>query len=202
MYTKSNYNEDYIGLCAWSLEERTENQNGWNNLHSLSRPIEIGHKEVSESDFRIIWQGYCHHKAIRKLFEGFLIKNKKLSLNNQDKSTPCQLFNKGNCFVTLIWIIIRQRDLQFFFFINMLRAAVIITLSRTTRMVKSNQDIIGEQYMRNDDDSLVVTDKAKKIVWSSNHEKLWTAEFAWGTTSLFQADAVRCVLHLKDKDMV
>ena len=69
-------------------------------------------------------------------------------------------------------------------------------------MVKSNQDIIGEQYMRNDDDSLVVTDKAKKIVWSSNHEKLLTAEFAWGTTSLFQADAVRYVLHLKDKDMV
>ena len=56
------------------------------------------------------------------------------------------------------------------------------------RMVKTNQDIIGEQCIRNDDGLLAVTDEDKKVAWDRN--------------SLSQADTVSGVPHLIDNDMV
>ena len=46
------------------------------------------------------------------------------------------------------------------------------------RMVKSNQDVVGEQCIRYGDDVLSVSDDNKKIDWKS-YEKLLNAEFAW-----------------------
>ena len=46
------------------------------------------------------------------------------------------------------------------------------------RMVKTNQVIIGEQYIRNDDGALAVSDENKKIAWKIYHEKLLNTEFA------------------------
>ena len=46
-------------------------------------------------------------------------------------------------------------------------------------MVKINQDIIGEQYTRNDHGVLAVSEEDKKRAWKSYHEKLFNVEFAW-----------------------
>ena len=46
------------------------------------------------------------------------------------------------------------------------------------RMVKTNQVIIGEQYVRNDDGALAVSDENKKIAWKIHHEKLLNTKFA------------------------
>ena len=46
-------------------------------------------------------------------------------------------------------------------------------------MVKINQDIIGEQYTRNDHGVLSVSEEDKKRAWKSYHEKLFNVEFAW-----------------------
>ena len=42
----------------------------------------------------------------------------------------------------------------------------------TQRMVKTYQDIISKQCMRNDNGVLTVSDEDKKIVRKSKHEKL------------------------------
>ena len=46
------------------------------------------------------------------------------------------------------------------------------------RMVKTNQDIIREKCIRNDDGMYVVNDEDKKVVYKSFHEKLLNTEFA------------------------
>ena len=47
------------------------------------------------------------------------------------------------------------------------------------RMFQLNQDIIGQQCIRNDHDILPVSDKDKKRAWKSYHEKkLLNVEFA------------------------
>ena len=58
----------------------------------------------------------------------------------------------------------------------------------TKRMVKTNQDIIGE-HIRNKDDVLVVTDEDKKIAWKSYHDK----------NSLSQSDTVSGVPRLIER---
>ena len=40
-------------------------------------------------------------------------------------------------------------------------------------MVKSNQDIIGEQCIKNDYDGLTVNDEDKKIAWNSYRKLFW-----------------------------
>ena len=57
-------------------------------------------------------------------------------------------------------------------------------------MVKTKQDIIGEECTRNDD-VLAVSDEDKKIAWKSYHKNLLKTEFAWNSNILSQADTVR-----------
>ena len=45
------------------------------------------------------------------------------------------------------------------------------------RMLKNNQDNIGEQCIRNDDDVLAISDEDKKIALKSYHGKLLNTEF-------------------------
>ena len=54
-----------------------------------------------------------------------------------------------------------------------------VVLSIAKRMVKLNQDIIGQQCIRNDHDVLAVSDEDKKRAWKSYHgKKLLNVEFA------------------------
>ena len=61
------------------------------------------------------------------------------------------------------------------------------------RIIKTNQDIIGEHCIRSDAGVLVVSDKDKKIAWK---------ELAWNKNSLSQTDISSEVLSLTDKGMV
>ena len=54
-----------------------------------------------------------------------------------------------------------------------------VTCLRLQRIVKTNEDIIGEQCIRNDDGVLASRDEGKKIAWKSYNEKLSSTEFAW-----------------------
>ena len=44
-------------------------------------------------------------------------------------------------------------------------------------MVETNQNIIGEMYIRNDDSKLTLNDGDKKITWKSYHKKLLNSEY-------------------------
>ena len=66
----------------------------------------------------------------------------------------------------------------------------------------SNQDITGEQCIKNNYVLLVDRDEEKKIAWKSYHASLSNKEFAWGRNSLSQADTVVMVPWLTNKDTV
>ena len=51
------------------------------------------------------------------------------------------------------------------------------------RMVKTNQDTVGEQCIRND--GVMAVSQSKKIAWKSYHEELLNAGFAWDRNILF-----------------
>ena len=61
----------------------------------LSQSVESRGNEVSESEFQITGKGYSRHTMRRKVSEALLIKNKKLSLNEEDKSNILQILNCG-----------------------------------------------------------------------------------------------------------
>ena len=69
-------------------------------------------------------------------------------------------------------------------------------------MVKTNQDIIGKQCIRDDNGVLAVSDEDKKMTWKSYHEKLSNTQFAWDRNSLSQADTVSGIPYLIEKEMV
>ena len=69
-------------------------------------------------------------------------------------------------------------------------------------MSKTNQNIIDEQCIKNDDAVLTVSNENKEIPWKSYHEKLFNTEFAWDRNSLSQADTVSRVPYLIGRDMV
>ena len=52
------------------------------------------------------------------------------------------------------------------------------------RLVKTNQDIIGEQCIKNDDGVLTVSDEDKKIACKSYHVKLFNTKFTWDRNGL------------------
>ena len=70
------------------------------------------------------------------------------------------------------------------------------------RIIKTNQDIIGENCVRSDASVLVVSDEDKKIAWKSYHKKLSNTELAWNRNSFSQTDISSEVLSLTDKGMV
>ena len=65
---------------------------------------------------------------------------------------------------------------------------------------QNNQEIIGEQYVENDDCVLFI-DEDKKITGNSYQEKLSNTEFSWDRNSLSQTDTVSSVSHLKEPYM-
>ena len=75
-------------------------------------------------------------------------------------------------------------------------------LTSVKTMVKTNPNMIGEQYIRNGDGVLTGIDEDKKIAWKSYHEKLLNTEYAWDGISLSQVDIVSSAPQLIAKVMV
>ena len=59
----------------------------------LSQSVESRYNEVSESEFQITGKGYSCHTL--RVSEALFIKNKKLSLSEEDKSNILQILNCG-----------------------------------------------------------------------------------------------------------
>ena len=57
------------------------------------------------------------------------------------------------------------------------------------RLVKTNQDIIGKQCIRNDDGVFTVSDKDKKIACKNYRERFLNTKSAWDRNSLSRADS-------------
>ena len=68
-------------------------------------------------------------------------------------------------------------------------------------MVKTNQDIIDEHCIRNDDGVPAVIDENMKLDWKSYHVKLLNTLFEWDESSWSHSDAVGNIGHLTDKDI-
>lgn len=69
-------------------------------------------------------------------------------------------------------------------------------------MVKTCEDFIGEQCIRNNDGMLAVRDEDKKKTQKIYHGKLLNADFIQYRHSLSQVNRFRGVLHLIQKDIV
>ena len=58
------------------------------------------------------------------------------------------------------------------------------------QMKKTNQDVVGEKCIRNDEGNLASTEEEKKLAWKSHCEKLLNTEFDWDRDSLSEVHAV------------
>ena len=67
------------------------------------------------------------------------------------------------------------------------------------RVIKTNQDIVSEQCIRNFDDVLAGSDEDGKMAWES-YEKLLNTEFARDKSSLSEADPASGMDLWIDKD--
>ena len=67
------------------------------------------------------------------------------------------------------------------------------------RVIKTNQDIVSEQCIRNFDDVLAGSDEDRKMAWES-YEKLLNTEFARDKSSLSEADPASGMDLWIDKD--
>ena len=86
--------EKYIGERGRRISERIKNHNvGDLKSHILRHSIESGHANVSYEDFKIIAKNFNRNSWKPKIVELLLIKEKRLTLNIQDKSVPLKLFN-------------------------------------------------------------------------------------------------------------
>ena len=56
--------------------------------------------------------------------------------------------------------------------------------------IKTNQDVVGEQCVRDDMGKLAYTEDAKKKAWSSHYNHLLNIEFDWDQDSLTQAEPI------------
>ena len=56
--------------------------------------------------------------------------------------------------------------------------------------IKTNQDVVGEQCVRDDMGKLAYTEDAKKKAWSSHYKHLLNIEFDWDQDSLTQAEPI------------
>ena len=58
------------------------------------------------------------------------------------------------------------------------------------QMKKTNQDVVGEKCIRNDEGNLASTEEEKKLAWKSHYEKLLNTEFDWDRDSLSEVHPV------------
>ena len=89
-----NYPDDYIGETARRVVERVKDHGGRDTKsHMFKHSIEKEHKEVTQSDFKIIGSHSNNNRHKRKIAEALLIKEKRPSLNVQEQSIDLKLLN-------------------------------------------------------------------------------------------------------------
>ena len=57
-------------------------------------------------------------------------------------------------------------------------------------MKRTNQDVVGEKCIRNDESNLASTEEEKRLAWKSRYEKLLNTEFDWDRDSLSEIHPV------------
>ena len=88
-----NCNENYIGETSRRIIERIKDHNNRDKKsHILTHSIEKKHAHVWKDDFKIIGANYKNNTK-RKISEALHIKQRKPSLNIQEKSFNLKLFN-------------------------------------------------------------------------------------------------------------
>ena len=86
--------ENYIGKKGRRLSERAIDHSGRDkNFHVLKHCIEKENKLPSLEDFMILGTNYKKNKFRKKVSESLCIKEKRSSLNTQEKCVRLKLFN-------------------------------------------------------------------------------------------------------------
>ncbi|XP_057303385.1 uncharacterized protein LOC130640832 [Hydractinia symbiolongicarpus] len=57
-------------------------------------------------------------------------------------------------------------------------------------MKKTNQDIVGEKCIRNDEGVLASTEEEKRVAWKNHYQRLLNTEFDWDEDNLSDDDVV------------
>ena len=88
---EKNSNENYVGETGRRLSERVIDYNGRDkNSHIFKHFVESEHLV---QEFSILGGNYRKNKFRRKVAESLLIKEKRSTLNTQEKSITLELFN-------------------------------------------------------------------------------------------------------------
>ena len=89
-----NCPDDYIEEAARRVVERVKDHGGRDTKsHMFKHSIEKEHKEVTQSDFKIIGSHFNNNRHKRKIAEALLLKKKRPSLNVQEQSIDLKLLN-------------------------------------------------------------------------------------------------------------
>ena len=91
---EENCNENYVGQTGRRLSEKVIDHHGRDkNSHIFKHSVEREHRSPSLQEFSILGGNYHKNKFRRKVAESLLIKEKRSTLNTQEKSIPLKLFN-------------------------------------------------------------------------------------------------------------
>ena len=72
----------------------------------------------------------------------------------------------------------------------------------TKQMIKTNQDIIGEECIRSDDGELATSEIQKKNAWKCYYDRFLNTEFSWDRENLGEVETVSGAAILIEKEMV
>ena len=85
--------ENHIGESGCRISERVKDHNGRDlKSHILRHSVESGHANVIYEDFKIIAKNSNKNHCKRRIAQSLLIKEKRPTLNTQDKSVPLKVF--------------------------------------------------------------------------------------------------------------
>ena len=91
---EENFNENYVGKTGLRLSKRVISHNGWDtNFHILKHSVEREDMATSLHAFSILGGNYLKTKFCRKVTKSLLTKEKRSTLNTQEKSVLDKLSN-------------------------------------------------------------------------------------------------------------
>ena len=91
---EENCNENYVGERGRRLSERVVDHNSRNkNFHIFKHSVERELRTSSLHESSIVRGNYRKNKFLRKVAELLLLKDKRSTVNTQEKSELLKLFN-------------------------------------------------------------------------------------------------------------
>ena len=140
------------------------------------------------------WNGEVEHsiKEKRELWSDWKkgLVNKELYLEAKKKSRKAVHKAKSEAEKTRFADILRRDD----------QKSEVFKIAK--QIAKTNQDVVGEKCIRNDDGVLACSETEKKAAWKCYYERYLNTEFAWDRDNLPPVEPVSGPAIRIEKDMV